>query len=129
MCVTSITCTSFHDDVLFVLFLVSTDDPSAYGCSMDVMYKMCDGHPWCTTKVRNIQIDFGPLFHTVFLYWSFAVYKKVCSYIYRNGGVSNYTKWIELSRIPFTQCFITKSTRTFMNPNFKHCTYTHWHDG
>lgn len=46
--------------------------------------------------------------------------KKHCGCMYRNGGVSNYTKWIGLTCIPFTQCFITKSTRTFMNPNFKH---------
>jgi hypothetical protein len=31
----------------------------SYGRSMDGMDKMCDGHPWCTTKTTNIQNDFG----------------------------------------------------------------------
>ena len=50
---------SFDGDILFVLPLVPLGVPSAYGRSMDGMDKMCDGHPWCTTKTTNIQNDFG----------------------------------------------------------------------
>jgi len=50
---------SFDGDVLFVLSLVTLGVPNMYSCSMDGMDKMCDGHPWCTTKTTNIQNDFG----------------------------------------------------------------------
>jgi hypothetical protein len=39
-------------DVLFFLPPVALKAPSTYGRSMDGMDKMCDGHPWCTTKPR-----------------------------------------------------------------------------
>ena len=45
---------SFNGDILFVLPLVPLGVSSAYGRSMDGMDKMCDGHPWCTTKTTNI---------------------------------------------------------------------------
>ena len=50
---------SFNGDVLFVLPLVAHRVPSMYGCLIDDMNKMYDGHPWCTTKTTNIQNDFG----------------------------------------------------------------------
>lgn len=53
---------SFDADVLFVLSLVSMNAYNAYGCSMGNMDKMCDNHPWCTTKPTNIQNNFGHSF-------------------------------------------------------------------
>jgi hypothetical protein len=50
---------SFDGDVIFILPLIFVDVSSTYGRSMDGMDKMCDGHPWCTTKTTNIQNDFG----------------------------------------------------------------------
>ena len=41
---------SFNGDVLFLLPPVSLKVPSMYGHSMDGIDKMCDDHPWCTTK-------------------------------------------------------------------------------
>ena len=35
---------------------------SAYGYFMSGMNKICDKHPWCTTKTTNIQNDFGIVF-------------------------------------------------------------------
>lgn len=58
---------SFNNDVLFVLPLVAMGVPSAYGRLMDGMKKMCDGHPWCTTKTTNIQNDFGLSFQHVYV--------------------------------------------------------------
>ena len=50
---------SFDNNVLFVLLLVAMGVPSAYEHSMDGINKMCNGHPWCTTKTTNIQNDSG----------------------------------------------------------------------
>ena len=49
----------FDGDILFVYVLVPLGVPSAYDRSMGGKDKMCDGHPWCTTKTTNIKIDFG----------------------------------------------------------------------
>ena len=45
----------YNDDFMFVLPLVVSSVPSAYGRFMDDMDKMCNEHPWCTTKTTNIQ--------------------------------------------------------------------------
>jgi hypothetical protein len=52
---------SFDGDVIFILPPIAVDVSSTSGRSMDAMDKMCDGHPWCTTKTTNIQNDFGLL--------------------------------------------------------------------
>lgn len=59
---------SFDNDILFVLSHVAMGFPSAFGWFMNGMDKMCDKHPWYTTKTINIQTNFGPSF-------------KCCSYI------------------------------------------------
>ena len=46
-------------DVIFILLLINVDVSSTYGRSIDGINKMCNGHPWCTTKTTNIQNDFG----------------------------------------------------------------------
>ena len=53
---------SFNDDVVFILPPINVDVSSTYRHFMDDMDKMCDGHPWCTTKTINIQNDFGYFF-------------------------------------------------------------------
>ena len=45
-------------DVIFILPPIILDVSSTYGRFIDDMDKMCDGHPWCTTKTINIQNDF-----------------------------------------------------------------------
>jgi hypothetical protein len=50
---------SFDGGVIFILPGIAIDVSSMYGRFMDDMDKMCDGHPWCTTKTTNIQNDFG----------------------------------------------------------------------
>lgn len=79
-----------------------------YGRSMDGMDKMCDDHPWCTTKITNIENNFGLSFRRfffcfflVFVLAIFSVLKKCCDYMCRNGGVSNNTEWIGLTLVPF----------------------------
>ena len=46
---------SFDGDVIFISPPMNVDESSTYGRSMDDMDKMCDGHPWYTTKTTNIQ--------------------------------------------------------------------------
>ena len=46
---------SFDGDVIFISPPINVDESSTYGRSMDDMDKICDGHPWCTTKITNIQ--------------------------------------------------------------------------
>ena len=53
---------SFDGDILFILSPMPLGVPSGYGRSMDGIDKMCNGHPWCTTKTTNIQKDFGLFF-------------------------------------------------------------------
>jgi hypothetical protein len=45
---------SFDGGVIFILPGIAIDVSSMYGRFMDDMDKMCDGHPWCTTKITNI---------------------------------------------------------------------------
>jgi hypothetical protein len=49
---------SFDDDVVFILLQINVDVSSLYGHSIDDMEKMCNGHPWCTTKTTNNQNNF-----------------------------------------------------------------------
>ena len=49
---------SFDGDIIFILPPIAVDVSSMYGRSMNGMDKMCDGYPWCTTKITNIQNDF-----------------------------------------------------------------------
>ena len=37
-----------------ILPLMAMGVPNVYGRFMDGMDKMCNGHPWCTTKTNNI---------------------------------------------------------------------------
>ena len=45
---------SFDGDVIFILPPINVDVSNTYGCFKGGMDKMCDGHPWCTTKTTNI---------------------------------------------------------------------------
>jgi hypothetical protein len=45
---------SLNGDVIFILPTINVDVSITYGRSMDDMDKMCDEHPWCTTKTTNI---------------------------------------------------------------------------
>ena len=42
--------------------------PSAYEHFMNGIKKMCNGHPWCTTKTTTIQNDFGFTFRHSFVW-------------------------------------------------------------
>lgn len=57
---------SLYDDVLFIFPPLTIGVCSAYGRSMDDIGKMCDKHPWYTTKKTNIQNDFGGFFKQFF---------------------------------------------------------------
>lgn len=59
---------SFDGEILFVFPLVSLGTPSAYGFLMDYMDKMYNRHHWFTTKVTNIQINFGLSFGCLFVH-------------------------------------------------------------
>ena len=50
---------SFNNDILFVLPPVALGLRNAHVCLMNDLNKICDGHPWCTTKITNIQNEFG----------------------------------------------------------------------
>ena len=50
---------SFDNVRLFVLHHVAMGFPNAFGQFMNGMDKMCDIHPWYTTKTTNIQNNFG----------------------------------------------------------------------
>jgi hypothetical protein len=83
---------SFDGDILFVLPPVPFGVPSAYGRSMDGMDKMCDGHPWCTTKTTNIQNDFGLTFRRSTCAGHLQCSNDFCDYMHRNAGERNNTE-------------------------------------
>ena len=92
----------FAGDIIFILPPINVDVSSMYGCSIDGMDKMCDGHPWCTTKITNIINDFGLSFRRS----SYASYLQCINtyydYMYHNGSVYNYSEWIGSTHIPFS---------------------------
>ena len=92
---------SFDGDILFVLPPVPLGVPSAYGRSMDGMDKMCDGHPWCTTKTTNIQNDFGLSFRRSTCAGHLQCQNDHCDYMHRNGGMRNSTEWAGSTHLPF----------------------------
>ena len=83
---------SFNGDNLFVLFHVPFGVPSAYGRSMDGMDKMCNGHPWCTTKTMKIKNNFGLSFRQSTCAGHFQCHNDHCDYMHSNGGMRNNTK-------------------------------------
>jgi hypothetical protein len=91
----------FDGDVIFILPPIAMDDSSTYGRSMNAMDKVCDGHPWCTTKTTNIQNDFGLSFRRSTYAGHLQCTNTYCDYLYRNGGVRNCTEWIGSTPIPF----------------------------
>ena len=93
---------SFDGDVIFILSPINVDISSTYMRSMDGMNKMCDGHPWCTTKTTNIQNDFGLSFRRSSCAGHLQCTNTNCDYLYRNGGVHNCTAWSGSTSIPFS---------------------------
>lgn len=49
---------SFNGDIVNVLPLVTLGVPSAYGCYVNGLDKICGNHTWCNTKTIDIQNDF-----------------------------------------------------------------------
>ena len=92
---------SFDGDVLFVLPPVALGVSNTYGRSMDGMDKMCDGHPWCTTKTTNIQNDFGLSFRRSTCAGHLQCPNDYCDYMHRNGGLRNNTEWAGSTPLPF----------------------------
>jgi hypothetical protein len=97
---------SFDGDILFVLPPVPFGVPSAYGRSMDDMDKMCDGHPWCTTKTTNIQNDFGLTFIRSTCAGHLQCSNEFCDYMHRNAGKRNNTEWAGSTPTPFSMGII-----------------------
>ena len=62
---------------------------------------MCDGHPWFKTKTTDIQNNFRHFFRRSPYAGHLQCTNTYCDYLYRNGGVHNYTKWIGSTHIPF----------------------------
>jgi hypothetical protein len=75
--------------------------PSTYGRSMDDIDKMCDGHPWSTTKTTNIQNDFGLSFRRSTCVGHFQCPNDYCDYMNPNGGLRNNTEWAGSTPLPF----------------------------
>jgi hypothetical protein len=86
---------------LFLLPPVALKAPTTYGRSMDGMDKMCDGHPWCTTKTTNIQNDFGLSFRRSTCAGHLQCQNDYCDYMNRNGGLRNNTEWAGSTPLPF----------------------------
>ena len=63
--------------------------------------KMCDGHAWCTTKIINIQNDFGFSFMRSSCTGHLQCTNTYYDYLYRSGGVHNCTEWIGSTPILF----------------------------
>jgi hypothetical protein len=68
---------------------------------MDGMDKMCDGHPWSTTKTTNIQYDFGLSFRCSTCVGHFICPNDYCDYMNRNGGLRNNIEWVGSTPLPF----------------------------
>jgi hypothetical protein len=92
---------SFNSDVLFLLPHVALKAPNTYGCLMDNMDKMCDSHLWCTTKITNIQNDFGLSFRRSTCAGHLQCHNDYCDYMNRNGGLRNNTEWADSTPLPF----------------------------
>ena len=92
---------SFNGDILFLLPPVALRVLSTYGHSMNGMDKMCDGHPWCTTKITNIQNDLGLSFRRSTCACHLQCPNNYCDYIHRNRGLRNNTKWASSTPLPF----------------------------
>ena len=82
----------FDGDVIITLPPIVVDVSSTYGRSMDGIDKMCDGHPWCTTKITNIQNDFGLSLRRSSCVGHLQCTNTHCDYLYRNRGVPNCTE-------------------------------------
>ena len=85
---------SFDGDIIFILHGINVDIFGTYGRSMDDMYKMCDRHPWCTTKTTNMQNYFILFFKCSSCAGHLQCTNTYCKYMYHNGGVHNITEWI-----------------------------------
>ena len=84
--------TSFDGNVIFILHPINVDASNIYGHFMDGMDKMCNGYPWCTTKTINIQNYCELSFRCSSCADHLQCTNIYCDYLYRNGGVLNYTK-------------------------------------
>ena len=92
----------FNGYVLFIFPLVAYRVPSTYGRSMDGVDKMCDGHPWYTTKSTNIQNDFRLSFRHFSCASHLQCHNDCCDYMHRNGVVQNNIEWACSTPFPFT---------------------------
>lgn len=87
--------TIINGDISFVLAFVKIGVPNAYGCSMDVMDIMCDRHPWCATKTRNIHNNFGFSYRQYACTCDLQCPKDYYDYMYCNGGLQLQRKdWV-----------------------------------
>ena len=68
---------------------------------MDGMDKMCNGHPWYTTKIINIQNDFALTFRRSTCEGHLQCSNDFCDYMHRNVGECNNTKWARSTPTPF----------------------------
>ena len=94
--------TSFDGDIFFVLAPLSMGVSNVYGHAIYNMDKMCDGHPWCTTKITKIQNDFGLSFRRSSCVGHLQCINKYYDYMYCNGGVPNNIEWVGSTSIPFS---------------------------
>ena len=83
---------SFDGDIIFVSPPLPMGVPRAYGCSMDNMDKICDAHPWCTTKTTNIQNNFRFSFRQSCV-GHLRCPNEYYNYMFCNGGVHNNNEW------------------------------------
>ena len=89
---------------------------------MDGMDKMCNGHPWCTTKTTNIQNNFGLSFRHSTCGGHLQCHNDCCDYMHRNGGVRNNTEWANSIHLPFAVGNVAPIRSTI---EYKVCCFTH----
>ena len=100
------------------------------------MDKMCDGHPWCTTKTTNIQNDFGLTFRRSTCAGYLQCSNDFCDYMHRNAGERNNTEYVGSTPTPFSmgivapkksklECKICRSTPVCMALYHARIIYVH----
>ena len=104
---------SFDGEILLILPPVPFGVPSTYSRSMDGMDKMCDGHPWCTTKTTNIQNNFGLSFRRPTCADHLQCQNDHCNYMHRNEGMRNSTEWAGSTHLPFVVGDVVPAISTF----------------
>lgn len=94
---------SFDSNVIFVLspFKIKFRVRPTYGCGMDGMDKLHDGHPWCMAKTTNIHHDYG----LSVKWWTCTSHLQcphnLCDYLIHIVGMQNCTEWSWSTHISF----------------------------